>query len=52
MQVKYNAKATQHICSTIDYYLENFGVQTATNLAHEIDEKVKTLKKFPENRLS
>ena len=44
MQVKYNAKATQHISSTIDYYLEHFGVQATTNLAHEIDEKVKTLR--------
>ena len=48
MLVKYNAKATKHICSTIDYYLEHFGVQATTNLAHEIDEKIKTLKKYPE----
>ena len=48
MQVKYNAKATKHICSTIDYYLEHFGIQATTNLAHEIDEKIKTLKKYPE----
>lgn len=48
MQVKYNAKATLHISSTIDYYLEHFGVQATTNLAHEIDEKVKTLRKYPE----
>ena len=48
MLVKYNAKAVSHINSTIDYYLENFGVQAATNLAHEIDEKTKTLRKYPE----
>ena len=43
MQVKYNKKAVQHINSTIDYYLEHLGVQATTNLAHEIDEKVKML---------
>jgi plasmid stabilization system protein ParE len=48
MQVKYNAKAVQHISSTIDYYLEHYGKQATTNLAHEIDEKVKTLRKYPE----
>lgn len=47
MQVKYNKKAIQHINSTIDYYLEHFGVQATTNLAHEIDEKVKMLRKYP-----
>lgn len=45
MQVKYNKKASQHISSTIDYYLENFGTQATVNLAHEIDEKIKTLRK-------
>ncbi len=39
MLVKYNKKAVQHISSTIDYYLEHFGQQATTNLAHEIDEK-------------
>ncbi|MBQ9672712.1 MAG: type II toxin-antitoxin system RelE/ParE family toxin [Prevotella sp.] len=48
MQVKYNKKASQHISSTIDYYLENFGTQATVNLAHEIDEKIKTLRKYPE----
>ena len=48
MQVKYNAKAMRHISSTIDYYLEHFGKQATTNLAPEIDEKVKTLRdRFP-----
>ncbi len=47
MLVKYNKKALQHISSTIDYYLEHFGQQATTNLAHEIDEKVKTLRKYP-----
>ena len=37
MLVKYNKKALQHISSTIDYYLEHFGQQATTNLAHEID---------------
>ena len=36
-----------HISSTIDYYLEHFGTQATTNLAHEIDEKVKMLRKYP-----
>ena len=48
MRIKYNVKATKHICSTIDYYLEHFGAQATANLAHEIDEKVKTLGKYPE----
>ena len=48
MQVKYNKKAVQHISGTVDYYLEHFGLQAATNLAHEIDEKIKTLRKYPE----
>lgn len=48
MQVKYNKKAVRQISSTIDYYLEHFGSQATTNLAHEIDEKIKTLRKFPE----
>ena len=48
MQVKYNAKALKHISSTVDYYLEHYGKQTTSNLAHEIDEKVKTLLKYPE----
>ena len=47
MLVKYNKKALQHISSTIDYYLEHFGQQATTNLAHEIDEKVKMLRKYP-----
>ena len=47
MQVKYNKKALQHINSIIDYYLEHFGLQATTNLAHEIDEKVKMLRKYP-----
>ena len=38
----------KHIGSTIDYYLEHYGVQATTNLAHEIDEKIKTLRKYPE----
>lgn len=48
MQVKYNKKAMSQISSVIDYYLAHFGVQPASNLAHEIDEKVKTLRKYPE----
>jgi plasmid stabilization system protein ParE len=47
MLVKYNKKAKQHIGSVIDYYLENYSLQAATNLAHEIDEKVKMLRKYP-----
>ena len=42
MQIKYNAKARRHIGSTIDYYLSHYGKQATLNLAHEIDEKVKT----------
>ena len=49
MQIKYNAKALKHISSTIDYYLEHFGVQAATNLAKNIDAKVKDLEKYPES---
>jgi len=48
MLVKYNKRALLHIHSIIDYYLEHFGVQATTNLAHEIDEKVKMLRKYPE----
>jgi plasmid stabilization system protein ParE len=47
MQVKYNQKALLHIAATIDYYLEHYGEQATTNLAHEIDEKVKMLRKYP-----
>ena len=47
MQVKYNKKALQHISSTIDYYLDHFGQQATNNLAHEIEEKVKMLRKYP-----
>ena len=47
MQVKYNKKAVDHINAVIDYYLENYGEQATTNLAHEIDEKVKMLKRYP-----
>lgn len=36
-----------HISSTIDYYLEHYGQQATENLAHEIDEKVKMLRKYP-----
>ena len=48
MQIKYSAKARQHIGSTIDYYLDHFGRQAALNLAYDIDAKVKSLEKFPE----
>ena len=48
MQVKYNKKAVRHITSTVDYYLSHFGKQATSNLAHEIDEKVKMLRKYPE----
>ena len=48
MQIKYNKKAKQQISSIIDYYLEYFGKHATTNLAHEIDEKIKMLRKYPE----
>ncbi len=47
MLVKYNKKAISHINSVVDYYLEHYGLQATTNLAHEIDEKVKMLRKYP-----
>ena len=47
MQVKYNKKAVDHINAVIDYYLENYGEQATTNLGHEIDEKVKMLRRYP-----
>lgn len=48
MQVKYSKKAQKQINSVIDYYLCHFGKQATLNLAHEIDEKVKMLCKYPE----
>lgn len=48
MQVKYNATARRQINCTIDYYLEHYGKQATINLAHEIDEKVKMLRRYPE----
>lgn len=48
MLVKYNKKAARQISSTVDYYLSHFGKQATINLAHEIDEKMKMLRKYPE----
>ena len=49
MQFKLSSIAVRHLQEIIDSHLEYCGEQSAMKLSHQIDEKLRTLTRFPES---